>query len=272
MSTRTPLIPLRHAVARLRWPLPAVLAWAAGWSACLLAARLGWPSGAGFLAGAAASLLLAWPCAGLWRRALAAGGFPLSALALGAAGHWPAWVWLLLLLPLLAAYPLRAWRDAPFFPTPHDALLGLEVITGQPRRVLDAGCGLGHGLLALRRLWPQATLAGVEWSGVLSLLAAWRCRGVAARVRRGDMWAGSWAGYDLVYVFQRPESMQRVYDKARHELAPQAWLVSLEFAVPGVEPVARLQGPGRRSVWIYQPAAQAADAATAGSIQGPPCR
>jgi len=110
--------------------------------------------------------------------------------------------------------------------------------------------------------WPQAALAGVEWSPLLAGAAALRCRSAAikAQVRRGDMWAASWAGYDLVYLFQRPESMARAHDKAARELAPQAWLVSLEFAVPGVAPVACVQGPGRRPVWVYRPAAGAAGA------------
>ena len=37
----------------------------------------------------------------------------------------------------------------------------------------------------------------------------------------------------MVYLFQRPESMERAFAKATHELAPGCWLVSLEFAVPG---------------------------------------
>ena len=236
-----------------RWPLPAVLAWTAAWGAWSAACVLAWPPAAAFGLGLAAGAALAWPCATAWRRTLAAGGFPLSAWALGAAAALPPWAWLALLLPLLAAYPVRAWRDAPFFPTPAFALAGLDAVVRCPRRVLDAGCGLGHGLQALRRLWPEAILHGLEWSALLSAAAAWRCRRVNVQVRRGDMWAASWAGHDLVYVFQRPESMARVFDKARRELAPAAWLVSLEFAVPGQAPWACLQGPGRRPVWIYRP-------------------
>ena len=40
--------------------------------------------------------------------------------------------------------------------------------------------------------------------------------------------------------------------KAQAELAPGAWLVSLEFAVPGVLPHAQLRAPGGRVVWIYR--------------------
>jgi SAM-dependent methyltransferase len=236
----------------LPWPLPALLAWAGGWAGWLALVAAGAAPGWALLMGVASGAALAWPCRGAWRRALAAGGFPLSAAVLGPAAAWPAWAWLVLLLPLLVLYPLRAWRDAPFFPTPATALDGLDGVVGSPppRRVLDAGCGLGHGLAALRRLWPHAQLEGVEWSPVLRLGALLRCR--YARVMRGDMWAGDWIGLDLVYLFQRPESMARAWHKAMTEMRPGTWLVSLEFAVPGQSPVACLQGPGRRPVWVYR--------------------
>ena len=207
--------------------------------------------------------LAALACQGRWRQAIAAAGFPLSALALGGAGALPPWVWLLMLLPLLAVYPLRAWRDAPLFPTPSEALVGLDAIVGTPRRVHDAGCGLGHGLVALRRLWPEAELSGIEWSPVLAWATRWRWRCRGAVVMRGDMWAVHWAGYDLVYLFQRPESMVRAHAKAAREMAPGAWLVSLEFAVPGIAPLACLEGAGRKPLWAYQPAGPAPASITA---------
>ncbi|MBL8363029.1 MAG: class I SAM-dependent methyltransferase [Rubrivivax sp.] len=246
------LKPLPGRALALPWPLPALLAWAAGWAVwrALLAAGLA-PLPALAAAGTVAGLL-ALGCRGRWRRVIAFAGFPLSVLAWGGSGGLAPWAWLVALAPLLALYPVRAWRDAPLFPTPADALQGLDAIVGQPARVLDAGCGLGHGLAALRRLWPTADVAGVEWSPLLAWASALRLPG--AKVRRGDMWAMPWSGHDLVYLFQRPESMARAYDKAARELAPGAWLVSLEFAVPGRRPHASLQGPGRKPVWVYRPA------------------
>ena len=237
------------------WPLPALLVWCGGWLLWWGLASVGvaptWAFGLA-LAGSTAAALL---CRGAWRRGMAACGFPLSAVALGGAAGVPPWVWLLLLLPVLALYPLRAWRDAPLFPTPAAALRGLDRVVGTPSRVFDAGCGLGDGLLALHRLWPQARCSGVEWSPLLALATRWRCRAarVPAQVQRGDMWAVCWADHDLIYLFQRPESMARAYAKACREMAPGAWLVSLEFAVPGVTPHACLEGDGRRPVWVYRP-------------------
>ncbi len=244
--------------ARLPWPLPALLAWLASWCTLMLLAplapALAWPAALPWLLAAAVGALLALlpRRASGWRRVFMAGGFPVSSLLLGAAGAVPAWAWLLPMALLLAAYPLRTWRDAPLFPTPADALDGLAdaLPLAAGARVLDAGCGLGHGLAALHRTWPQVQVEGIEWSGPLRLAAALRCPW--ARVRRGDMWTDPWQGLTLVYLFQRPESMARAWAKAQAEMAPGAWLLSLDFAVPGIEPTLALRRAGRQTVWAYR--------------------
>jgi hypothetical protein len=186
-----------------------------------------------------------------WRRLMIASGFPLS-LAVSGAANLPAWAWLLPLLLLLLIYPLNAWRDAPLFPTPKNALKGLEALIplASGTIVLDAGCGLGDGLKALRGVYPTAQLHGLEWSWPLRALCALRCPW--ALVRQGDIWQADWSGYDLVYLFQRPESMPRAAAKASTELKAGAWLVSLEFEAAGFQPQARLTGTDGRPVWLYQ--------------------
>ena len=90
----------------------------------------------------------------------------------------------------------------------------------------------------LRREYPSARAARPR----VELAAAPRLRlalPLRATVRRADIWAADWSGYDLVYLFQRPESMPRAAAKAARELRPGAWLASLEF--PGA-------GPDRRAV------------------------
>src|SRR3979490_2225696 len=45
----------------------------------------------------------------------------------------------------------------------------LDYIRGRPQRVLDSGCGVGHGLKLLRRRYPEADLLGMDFApGVLS--------------------------------------------------------------------------------------------------------
>lgn len=237
---------------QLPWPLPALLAWGAGWALWWAAAGLALGPAACAASGLLAALVLAARCQGRWRRLIAAAGFPLSAWAVGGSVLWPPWAWLLLALPLIWFYPPRAWRDAPFFPTPINALQGLAgALDGPPpRRVLDAGCGLGHGLAALRRIWPQAHFTGLEWSRPLAWATARRCPW--AVVARGDMWAADWSAFDVVYLFQRPESMARAYEKALAEMAPGSHLVSLEFAVPQQQALFCLAAAGQRSVWVYR--------------------
>jgi len=232
-----------------RWPGPALVTWLLAWALALGLARAQAP-----LAGLALALALSGAAAlgvqGLVRRLMVAGGFPLSAamLGLGGTGLAGGW-WLLPLLPLLLLYPLRAWRDAPFFPTPAGALDGLAAVVGTPRSVLEAGCGRGDGLQALRQALPGAALSGVEWSPLLARLARWRCPW--AQVRQGDLWAEDWSRHQLVYLFQRPETMPRAWSKAVADM-PGGWLVSLEFPVPGVVPAARLDGVRDQCVWVYR--------------------
>ena len=234
----------------LSWPLPALLTWGLAWLAFAAARACALPPGLGWLLAVALGAALAFSVQGRWRRLIVAAGFPLSSLALGAAV--PAWAWLLAALPLALAYPLRAWADAPLFPTPRRALRPLAGAIALPpgARVLDAGCGLGHGLQALHAAWPAARIEGVEWSALLAWACARRCR--FAAVRRGDLWAADWRGLDLVYLFQRPESMARAWAEAEAELGEGAWLVSLEFAVPGVQPWRRLDAGGGRPLWLYR--------------------
>jgi SAM-dependent methyltransferase len=238
-------------LSRLTWPLPAVLVWGLSW-----ALFLGLPIG-----GVGLELTLGLACAlGIaasllgntwWRRLMIGLGFPLSLLFVHTASL-PAWVWLLPLLALLLIYPLNAWRDAPLFPTPKNALkdLAAQVPQAQGALILDAGCGLGDGLKALRGAYPRAQLYGIEWSWPLRALCALRCPW--ARVRQGDIWQADWSVYDMVYLFQRPESMPRAAAKARAELKPGAWLVSLEFEAQAMQASGVLRPAQGKPVWIYR--------------------
>ncbi len=235
----------------LRWPLPALLAWAVAWGLFMGLRSAGTPVLLAMVGGTLLGVVGSVWGGSWWRRAVVALGFPLS-LALSGVLAVPAWAWLLPLGLLLLVYPINAWRDAPLFPTPEGALDDLPDLAPLPpgARVLDAGCGLGQGLQALSRAYPLAQLHGLEWSRPLQLLCAWRCPW--AQVTQGDIWRVDWSGYQLVYLFQRPESMVRALAKARAEMQPGAWLVSLEFAVDGVPPTGRLNGTQGRPVWLYQ--------------------
>jgi len=245
-----------HWCSRLQvWPLPAVLSWAAAWGVFRLCSGHNLPQTVALSLATALGVALSLLGATWWRRLLIALGFPLSlALSLASAGlvAFPAWSWLVALALVLLVYPVNAWRDAPLFPTPPNALDQLTQLAPLPdrARVLDAGCGLGHGLAALCRAYPQAQLHGLEWSWPLRWVCAYRCPW--AHVRRQDIWQADWAVYALVYLFQRPESMPRAVAKARKELSSGAWLVSLEFEARELKPDARYRAPDGRMVWLYR--------------------
>lgn len=244
-----------------RWPLAALWAWLAAWLVHAAALALGLAGGPALALGAAAGAALGWLHGQRWRRLIVALGFPVSVLAQGwqaGQGVFGGLLWLAPLALLWWLYPRRSWSEAPLFPTPRGALDELAALAPLPpgARVLDAGCGVGDGLRELVRAYPQARVEGVEWSRPLALLARWRVR--AATVRRGDLWADDWTPFALVYVFQRPESMPRVWAKAGAELAADAWLVSLDFAVPDVAPVASWQLANGQFVWLYRPGRKAA--------------
>ncbi|MDO8774479.1 MAG: class I SAM-dependent methyltransferase [Burkholderiaceae bacterium] len=246
-------------LARLPWPVPALLAWGSAWALFRGLQGVGLSAWvalavASALGVACSVLALTW-----WRRAIMGLGFPLS-LALSGVASLPAWAWLLPLALLLLIYPLNAWRDAPLFPTPAHALRGLAAQAPLPAGalVLDAGCGLGDGLKALREAYPAAQLHGLEWSWPLRGVCALRCPW--ARIRQGDIWRADWRPYALVYLFQRPESMPRAVDKARAELQPGSWLVSLEFEAASLTPQATLRCADGRPVWLYRAPFQARQA------------
>lgn len=239
-----------------KWPWPAIAAWSLGWAVMTLAARWGAAPEWAVLGGVLPALWLMRRAAPGWRRAVVLGGLPVSVLLVQGTGALPPWTWLVAGAALLLIYPIQAWRDAPLFPTPPSALCGLTAAVALPRgsRVLDAGSGLGDGLMALHAAFPLARLQGVEGGWALSWLSRARLRLAGLRgisVSRGDFWRTDWSAFELVYLFQRPETMPRAWAKAVREMRPGSWLVSLEFEVPGVPAVTRLDAGGGRSVWVY---------------------
>lgn len=234
------------------WPLPALLAWTSAWLIYLVLMRLGAPEVVALLVATLWSGALTMLASTTMRRALVVLGFPLSMLAGTGGFNLPAWGWLALLVVIFFVYPINAWRDAPLFPTPKNALRLLPDTVDLPHkaRILDAGSGMGDGLIALRKAYPRADLNGLEMSWPLRLLSAMRCPW--ARIRQGDIWVADWRSYDMVYMFQRPESMPRAVEKAEAELRPGAWLISLEFEARDLVPVAVIEGHDSRPVWMYQ--------------------
>ena len=164
----------------------------------------------------------------------------------------PPIAWLVLLILIVLVYPLNAWSDAPLFPTPARALLQMPEHVHLPdrARILDAGCGLGDGLKALRSAYPDADYFGLEMSWLLRVFCALRCPW--AKIRQGNIWLADWHSYDVVYMFQRPESMPKAVAKAARELRPGALLVSLDFEAAQLVPTASYWSSDGKMVWVYK--------------------
>lgn len=234
----------------LKWPVPALLVWGGAWLIYLNVSGLLPALWAMALACAVSVACSAMGRTNARRWALAL-GFPVS-LWLSGAATLPSWAWLIPLALALLIYPVHAWHDAPIFPTPLNALRTLPQAAPLPDNalVLDAGCGAGDGLRALRRAYPQARMCGIEFSWPLRFVAALRCPW--ARIWHGDIWQADWSSYDLVYVFQRPETMPHAVAKACEHLKPGAWLVSLEFEAKHLLASAQYCAPGGKMVWLYR--------------------
>jgi len=239
----------------IRWPLPALGVWGLAWFLYVFLMRGDMhPSVAMMIATLTGvfAAAVSWAKGISQARAVAlALGFPVSLWLLGSA-HFPAWVWLLPLALIIWIYPLHAWRDAPIFPTPLNALKDIPrwAVLPAQAKILDAGCGAGDGLKALRLAYVNAQWIGIEFSRPLSWVAKLRCPW--AEIRCGDIWEDDWGAYDMVYLFQRPETMPRAVEKAKSELKPGAWLVSLEFEAAELKPKAVTEASPDRPVWMYQ--------------------
>ena len=233
------------------WPLSALIVWGGTWLLYWCLGSSGISAPWAVLGAGATGVLLSLVGSTKARRFALACGFPLS-LALIETATLPWWIWAVLLALALLLYPVRSWQDAPLFPTPINALLDLPNFASlrSGAALLDAGCGLGDGLRALRRVYPESRFFGIEASWPLGILAAARCPW--ASIRQGDFWSEAWQGYTLVYLFQRPEAMPRAVAKAGAELKPGAWLVSLEFAAEDLVPTAVARAAQGLTVWMYQ--------------------
>jgi hypothetical protein len=203
--------------------------------------RCGARQRAAFVAALALTAAVAWWIdASRWRRIFVLAGFPLSVVASGwSAPALPAWAWLLPLALLLAVYPMQAWRDAPVFPTPARALAGLAAAAPL---AAAPGCWMPAAAWAPACARCARVPAGPARGPRMELAAGPGRAGCAAagghRRQCGAATSGppTGRGHDLVYLFQRPESMPRALDKAGRELRAGAWLVSLEFEAAGWRP------------------------------------
>ncbi len=102
--------------------------------------------------------------------------------------------------------------------------------------LLDIGCGDGRLLVRMAKACPNANFVGIESAPILYLIAYLRClKQPNCQILFGDFWKRSWAPYDVVFAFLSPEPMLWVWRKAGRDMGEHSALLSLAFAVPGIE-------------------------------------
>ena len=130
----------------LTWPVPALLAWGSSWLVFKGMQTIGASETIAFIVATCLGGFLSALAHTPMRKGLIVLGFPLSMAASSATLNVPPIGWLFLLGLIVLVYPRKAWRDAPLFPTPLNALRQLSELAPLKNKaiILDAGCGLEH--------------------------------------------------------------------------------------------------------------------------------
>jgi hypothetical protein len=182
--------------------------------------------------------------------------------------------WFLALAVLLSVMwiVIDTWRNgiSPM-PTPRAVRLA---VAGEVNRIpgygtiVEAGSGWGTLGLGIIRHCPGKRLTGIEnssiplWSSRLLTAVVTRLLPLTGggdplqgrlRFIRGDIYRTSFADADMVLCYLFPGAMERLAVKFRQELPPGAVVISICFALPGMQPVRTVtcKDTLRTKVYLY---------------------
>lgn len=225
------------------------------WAIFLMASNLGLGSSSGFALACAAGIWYFRPGndnASPWRKILAAGMFPLSFCAQFISQDIPPWWWAACAVLGVIVFPRLDVLSAPLWRSPRESAMGLHELLADKSssisKALDAGAGLGDAMAALSLALPNAKVEGMESAWLPWKICRWR---FGASVHRVDLWKESWASYDLVYLFLRPEAMDKAKAKCMSELRAEAWVVCMDFEFEGCESIASIEIKPDRYMRLY---------------------
>jgi len=149
--------------------------------------------------------------------------------------------------------------SVPWVPTREDVIRSLVSIL-RPKEgdiVYDIGCGDGRVAVALAEAFPHIRIKCVELRSDLVEKARKLVveRNLAGRVEviEVDFFKIPLGDADIVYMYLLTSINQRLRPKLESELKPGAIVISLDFPVPGWNPVTtyELQRSWQRTFYIY---------------------
>lgn len=149
--------------------------------------------------------------------------------------------------------------SVPWVPTRDEVIRSLVSIL-RPKRgdiIYDIGCGDGRVAVALAEAFPHVHVRCVELRSDLAERArqAVKERGLADRVEviEADFFKIPLEDADIVYMYLLTSVNQKLRPKLESELKPGAIVVSLDFPVPGWNPITtyELQRSWQRTFYIY---------------------
>jgi len=126
----------------------------------------------------------------------------------------------------------------------------VRAAVGEPRLVLDLGCGTGSVARVLLEAFPGTEVVGVDVDPALLALARGRCDGFQGRTRfveadlRGNQWIAELGGRPDAAVsatalhWLGPEALAELYGRLALALAPGAVLLNADHvasSIPGVQ-------------------------------------
>ncbi len=160
----------------------------------------------------------------------------------------------ILVLSVLVSFAVTLFFGSPWVPTPRGrAQRMLEFAGFRPgETLLDLGSGDGAILLCAVEDFGAGRATGYEINPVLIVMAKWRAwlRKTDGRVitERKNIFTTTLPKVNVVSTFLIPSTMKRLRHKFATELDPETRIISRGFAIPGVTPTQKREGPEE---WMY---------------------
>jgi SAM-dependent methyltransferase len=168
----------------------------------------------------------------------------------------PSWLFLLAFIALLLIQWNSGSEQVPLYLSNRKTWQQLEKLLPQASETcfVDVGSGLGGTLFHLARRHPAGHFTGIESAPIPFAISRLRLKLSGLKnveLRYGSFWNEELSHYNVLYAFLSPVPMQRLYDKARHEMKRGSLFISNSFTVPGAEAERVLEVNDRRRTKLY---------------------